>query len=102
MHRRDFLKLGSATAAGAFGAKLLTAQSAAQTPSMPQMPAAPAQASANAGPEGAADFTLTIAPVLVELAPRRALSTIGYNGSSPGPLLKMREGKKITVDVIND
>lgn len=58
----------------------------------------------NDGPTegGAADFTLTIAPVLVELAPRRALSTIGYNGMSPGPVLRMREGKMTTVDVIND
>ena len=100
MDRRDFLKLGSATAAGALGAKLLAAQTAAQTQTMPQMPAAPAQQ--GPPPEGAADFTLTIAPVLVELAPRRALSTIGYNGTSPGPLLRMREGKMTTVDVIND
>ncbi|NUQ27178.1 MAG: multicopper oxidase domain-containing protein, partial [Acidobacteriaceae bacterium] len=48
-----------------------------------------------------ADITLHIEPVTVELAPDRILSTIGYNGSSPGPILRMKEGKPITVDVIN-
>jgi FtsP/CotA-like multicopper oxidase with cupredoxin domain len=49
-----------------------------------------------------ADFTLRIAPVTVELAPNYIISTIGYNGTSPGPLLRMREGVPVTVDAIND
>lgn len=49
-----------------------------------------------------ADFTLRIAPVTVELAPNHILSTTGYNGSSPGPLLRMRSGKSVTVDVLNE
>jgi FtsP/CotA-like multicopper oxidase with cupredoxin domain len=49
-----------------------------------------------------ADITLRIAPVTVELAPDRILSTIGYNGTSPGPVLRMKEGKPVTVDVINE
>jgi FtsP/CotA-like multicopper oxidase with cupredoxin domain len=48
------------------------------------------------------DFTLQIAPVTVELAPNRVISTIGYNGTSPGPLLRMKEGVPVTVKVIND
>ena len=51
---------------------------------------------------GKADITLRIAPVTVELAPDRILSTIGYNGTSPGPVLRMREGKPISIDVINE
>ena len=31
-----------------------------------------------------ADFTLRIAPVTVELTPNYIISTIGYNGTSPG------------------
>jgi len=54
----------------------------------------------NAG--SAADYTLRIAPVTVELAPDHILSTIGYNDTSPGPVLRMREGKTVSVDVIND
>src|ERR1700681_1316880 len=49
-----------------------------------------------------ADFSLRIAPVLVELTPTHTISTIGYNGTSPGPVLRMREGKPVTVDVVND
>jgi FtsP/CotA-like multicopper oxidase with cupredoxin domain len=50
----------------------------------------------------AADFTLQIAPMLVELAPQVVISTIGYNNKVPGPLLRMREGQPVTVDVVND
>src|ERR1700732_4805727 len=49
-----------------------------------------------------AEVTLQIAPVTVELAPDRVISTIGYNGTSPGPVLRMREGVPVTVDVVND
>jgi len=52
-------------------------------------------------PATPADITLRIAPVTVELAPDRILSTIGYNGSSPGPILRMKEGKPTTIDVVN-
>jgi FtsP/CotA-like multicopper oxidase with cupredoxin domain len=53
-------------------------------------------------PERAADHTLRIAPVTVELDRSHILSTIGYNGAAPGPVLRMREGKPVTVEVIND
>jgi FtsP/CotA-like multicopper oxidase with cupredoxin domain len=53
-------------------------------------------------PEGKADYTLRIAPVTVELDPSHILSTIGYNGTAPGPVLRMREGKTVTVEVINE
>ncbi len=49
-----------------------------------------------------ADFTLRIAPVSVELAPGKIVKTVGYNGTVPGPLLRMREGVSTTVDVFND
>jgi FtsP/CotA-like multicopper oxidase with cupredoxin domain len=50
----------------------------------------------------AADFTLQIAPMMVELAPQVVISTIGYNNKVPGPLLRMREGLRVTIDVVND
>jgi FtsP/CotA-like multicopper oxidase with cupredoxin domain len=52
--------------------------------------------------EISADYSLRIAPVTVELDRSHILSTIGYNGASPGPLLRMRAGKRVTVEVIND
>jgi FtsP/CotA-like multicopper oxidase with cupredoxin domain len=51
--------------------------------------------------EPPADLTITIAPVTVELAPNLVFSTIGYNGSSPGPIVRMREGIPQIVDVLN-
>jgi FtsP/CotA-like multicopper oxidase with cupredoxin domain len=49
-----------------------------------------------------ADFTLHIGPASVELAPKKVIRTTGYNGMSPGPLLRVREGQTFTVDVYND
>ena len=48
------------------------------------------------------DYTLRIGPVSVELAPKRIVKTIGYNGTSPGPLLRLKEGRPVTIDVFND
>ena len=57
---------------------------------------------ADAATGHAADFTLQIAPMLVELAPQVVISTIGYSNKVPGPLLRVREGQRVTVDVVND
>jgi FtsP/CotA-like multicopper oxidase with cupredoxin domain len=95
MDRRNFVKLGCAVAAGAGVSRLLTAQT------QPMPPMQPTQVSG--APETTpADFTLQIAPILVELAPSRAISTVGYSGKSPGPLIRVREGKPVSIDVIND
>ena len=50
---------------------------------------------------GEADVTLRIAELTLELAPRRSVRTIAYNGQVPGPLLRAREGRPLTVDVWN-
>lgn len=49
-----------------------------------------------------ADVTLRISPVEIEIAPPRTIKTIGYNGSAPGPVLRLREGQSVTVDVHNE
>jgi FtsP/CotA-like multicopper oxidase with cupredoxin domain len=49
-----------------------------------------------------ADYKLRIAPGLVELSPDRVVSTKLYNGQFPGPLLRLKEGKRFVVDVQND
>jgi hypothetical protein len=43
--------------------------------------------------EGNADFTLRIAPIEIEIAPRRKIKTTGYNGGAPGPVLRI-EGRQ--------
>ena len=97
MRRRDFMKLGGATVLGAGAVKILSAQLQQQSQMPVQM-----QMNSGAPQAGKADVTLQIAPVTVDLAPNRIISTIGYNGTAPGPILRMREGVPITVDVIND
>ena len=48
------------------------------------------------------DFTLRIAPASLEIAPRKIVKTIAYNGSVPGPLLRVKEGQPVTIEVFND
>src|SRR6202158_907252 len=91
VNRRDFVKFGGVAAIELGAARMLMSQI------QPGM-----QSNAPASDATKPDFTLRIAPVLVELTPTRTVSTIGYNGTSPGPLLRMREGKPVTVEVIND
>jgi FtsP/CotA-like multicopper oxidase with cupredoxin domain len=49
----------------------------------------------------APDYILTIAVNPVELAPNRILSTTTYNGQFPGPLLRLKEGQPVTIDIHN-
>ena len=49
-----------------------------------------------------ADYTLRIASGLVELSPEHIVSTTLYNGQFPGPLIRLKEGKRVIVDVYND
>jgi FtsP/CotA-like multicopper oxidase with cupredoxin domain len=48
------------------------------------------------------DATLHISPVELEIAPKKIIKTIGYNGSVPGPFLRFRENQQITIEVFND
>lgn len=105
MKRRDFFKIGGTSILQA-GAGLLLAKQAASQDNLQGIQLRPPTPGQNQNPsssEGSpADVTLRIAPVQVEISPSRFISTIGYNGTSPGPVLRMREGKPITVDVMND
>ena len=59
------------------------------------------RASQRASSSSAADVTLRIGEIALEVAPGRFIQTRAYNGQAPGPLLRMTEGKQVTVDVIN-
>ena len=83
--RRDFLMLsGLAALAPRVGA------------------ASPSDTAPASKPASKADYTLRIAPGLVELAPDHIISTTLYNGQFPGPLLRFKEGQRVSVDVYND
>src|SRR5271166_3018545 len=52
--------------------------------------------------DAAPDYTICIKPAPVEIAPQHILSTITYNGQFPGPLLLFKEGRPVTIDILND
>jgi len=94
--RRHFLKwAGTAAGAGLFGSRI--ALDATATP-------APRGVAPIAGPPETSppDYTLRIGPSPVEIAPKRIVSTVTYNGQFPGPLLRFKEGQRAVVDVHND
>ena len=95
MDRRDFLKTAGLTALAAgvpLGADAIDAGITA-----PGTAAPPAIDAATK-----ADYTLRIATGVLELAPERFVSTTLYNGDFPGPLLRFREGRPVTIDIFND
>jgi FtsP/CotA-like multicopper oxidase with cupredoxin domain len=47
------------------------------------------------------DYKLEIAPVTLDLSPHHRLKTTAYNGQAPGPLLRLREGREVTIEVTN-
>ena len=59
-------------------------------------------ASMPARPDSPADFTLRIQPVTVELSPKHSVKTTGYNGSAPGPLIRVPAGENVSIDVFNE
>jgi FtsP/CotA-like multicopper oxidase with cupredoxin domain len=80
IHRRGFL-----VGAGAAGMALGTGLGRAYT----QIADAP-------------DHSLRIAPLRLELAPGKVIDTFGYNGVVPGPTLRLREGRQVSIDIRND
>jgi FtsP/CotA-like multicopper oxidase with cupredoxin domain len=48
-----------------------------------------------------ADVRLEIAPLALEIAPKKTIHTVAYNGAVPGPLIRWPEDKRITIDVVN-
>src|SRR5882757_310268 len=50
----------------------------------------------------APDYSLRIAPLRLELGPGKVIETFAYNGSVPGPILRLREGRQVSIDICND
>ncbi len=48
------------------------------------------------------DHTLHIKNSAIEVAAKRIVSAITYNGQFPGPMLRLKEGRQVTVDIYND
>jgi len=93
--RRSFLRLG---AAGALAAGLPSCRGRDDGAATPASRPATATPSASTP----ADYTIRIGPGLVDLAPDRIVATTLYNGQFPGPLVRLKEGVPVTVDLFND
>lgn len=48
-----------------------------------------------------ADYHLTIEPCTLDVGPRVSVRTVAYDGQVPGPMLKLREGIPVSIDVTN-
>jgi FtsP/CotA-like multicopper oxidase with cupredoxin domain len=86
--RREFLQIAGIAVLGDLS--LISRAAAQMTPAI------------RAEPEAKADYTIHIGTGLVELAPDRIISTTTYNGQFPGPLIRLKEGRRIVVDIHND
>jgi FtsP/CotA-like multicopper oxidase with cupredoxin domain len=64
------------------------------------MPAQIKQSPAHSGAR--ADHSIRIAACSLEIGPGVTIKTLGYDGQVPGPLLQLREGVPVTIDVTND
>ena len=94
MNRREFLQLTGVSAL--FGLSFLSGCAALVDRTVGSSTSAANQV------DDAARFSLRIAPVKLDLSPKQTIQTIGYNGSAPGPLLRVKEGQQVIVDVKND
>ena len=90
--RRKFLEIAGGTGIGLAGGLLV--QSSLRT----GLGASAEQRTSS----HAADYTIHIAPVSHEIAPGQIIKTTAYNGSVPGPVLRLREGRPVRINVIND
>ena len=50
---------------------------------------------------GEADYRIRIEACTIEIGPGVSIHTLAYNGQVPGPVLRLREGRQITIDVTN-
>ena len=93
--RRQFLKVAGTAAGAAVFCSGIGLDSAALAPGCAALVSSQPETSPP-------DYTLRIGASPVEIAPKRILSTITYNGQFPGPLLRFKEGQQVIVDVHND
>jgi len=54
-----------------------------------------------AKPRGKADHALRIEPTTLDIGNGVTIKTLAYNGQVPGPLLRLKEGVPVTIDVTN-
>lgn len=76
---------------------LLAASALAVTPATRSL-----QAFGRGGAGSKADHTLRITKASLEVARGRFVQTTGYNGGVPGPLIRLKQGVPVTMDLVNE
>jgi FtsP/CotA-like multicopper oxidase with cupredoxin domain len=97
MNRRSFLRSASGIVAAQLTHSLGPASSSLVLAAQQNTTKKAASKSAQA----AADHSLTIQPCTIEISPGVNIKTVAYNGQVPGPLLRLRQGVPVTIDVTN-
>ena len=93
--RRRFLTVAAGAGAALYGSGSSLDLAAAFAPRSLGPPATQSEI-------GPPDYTLRIGASPVEIAPKRIVSAVTYNGQFPGPLLRFKEGQPVAVEVHND
>lgn len=93
--RRQFLEWVGGAVAGLYG-------SGGSLGALPALPRWPPRGLSSQSEASRPDYTLHIESSAIEIAPKRIISAITYNGRFPGPLLRFKEGQSVTVDIHND
>ncbi len=55
----------------------------------------------SAAPAARPNTTLEISEIEWELAPKKKIRTTAYNGQIPGPLVRVTEGKPVSIEIVN-
>jgi FtsP/CotA-like multicopper oxidase with cupredoxin domain len=56
----------------------------------------------HSAPDNPPDYQIVIEEVEWELAPKKKVRTVGYNGQIPGKLLRVTSGKPVTIEIVNN
>jgi FtsP/CotA-like multicopper oxidase with cupredoxin domain len=97
MNRRSFLRSASGVMAQPLLHSLVPASSGLLLAAQQNT----TKKAASKSPRTAADHSLTIQPCTLEISPGVNIKTVAYNGQVPGPLLRLRQGVPVTIDVTN-
>ena len=97
MNRRSFLL----SAGGVVAHPLLNSLVPTRSSLLYAAQQAPAKKAHSKSLQAPAGHAFTIKPCTIEISPGVNIKTLAYNGQVPGPLLRLRQGVPVTIDVTN-
>jgi FtsP/CotA-like multicopper oxidase with cupredoxin domain len=102
LNRRRFLGEGAGFAALSALSPALLLDACKQPDSAHEVSDSSSQDSMLVSKDIPADIKISIGAVLAEISDKQVFSTIGYNGQVPGPVIRLKEGKPVIVQLSND